>query len=141
MSRRHRSSRTLAGTAWLYARHERYLLASECERTMLNVLVVWLPSLDVCGARVTNVRRRVINYYNFYYWKCGFITFVGTRGWGRNGVGKGYNKNMNRSDRERNQTHAINYYFETDSQLFSLNVNLNFSLIEKWARLNGKKLR
>lgn len=43
------SSNGSDGTAWLYALHERYLPASDLLNVIDKVLVVWLPSLDVCS--------------------------------------------------------------------------------------------
>lgn len=48
ISNLHPSSNASDGTAWLYALHDKYLPASERLNVVDNVLVVWLPSLDVC---------------------------------------------------------------------------------------------
>ena len=42
------SSSASEGDMWLYALHDKYFPASERLKVIDNVLVVWLPSLDVC---------------------------------------------------------------------------------------------
>lgn len=43
------SSSASEGDIWLYALHDKYFPASERLSVIDNVLVVWFPSLDVCG--------------------------------------------------------------------------------------------
>lgn len=43
------SSSASEGDMWLYALHDKYFPASERLKVIDNVLVVWLPSLDVCN--------------------------------------------------------------------------------------------
>lgn len=48
MSNLQPSSRASVADMWLYALHDKYFPASERLNVIDNVLVVWLPSLDVC---------------------------------------------------------------------------------------------
>lgn len=45
------SSSASVGDMWLYALHDKYFPASERLKVIDNVLVVWLPSLDVCKTK------------------------------------------------------------------------------------------
>lgn len=51
MSNLQPSSSASEGDMWLYALHDKYFPASERLSVIDNVLVVWLPSLDVCNKR------------------------------------------------------------------------------------------
>lgn len=62
MSNLQPSSSASEGDMWLYALHDKYLPASERFRVIDNVLVVWLPSLDVCKIRKQTELESKLNF-------------------------------------------------------------------------------
>lgn len=57
------SSSASEGDIWLYALHDKYFPASERLSVIDNVLVVWFPSLDVCGKS----KREILFFSIFFF--------------------------------------------------------------------------
>lgn len=61
------SSSASEGDMWLYALHDKYFPASDRLKVIDNVLVVWLPSLDVCKERKRQKRKQKNNFSTILY--------------------------------------------------------------------------
>lgn len=100
---------------------------------MLSVLVVWLPSLDVCNCwRMFHVYG---DYLFVYYWNSLLELWLYNIWTTKRMCGVTRRGSVLCLESERIPNPCAINYFELDSQLFSLEVNLEFGLIEKWQRL------